>query len=472
MIPQNIGPTGYDVNVRRHSTTADFDEHVDTECTERTQPGKPDNPIRCFSDSESSRTTLRDSERSDTDDDLTVSEDEALFLEETSKAIQIISASRARREQTANDGGWEMASVPHASEFKTALLCLAQTIDPNMALQQVDARFPTESQISWEARGATVKGHFRDYGAAMKARFNSPNQDDWEWKQFGTSYTQLLALLQLDVKLLQDIWPQTSGGEAAYRRHWRLQVKHWTRSAQRQSTLIASATAGAGLLHSDEAAEEYRQDTVQHAKIHWNFMLNAMQKLCPPKVVIAAAESALRTTAQLWDFKPTTAMEAVMAKVEERLPLTFGGNPEHLAVYRVLQLLSDKATDNIWRHLKQARVDATGTSSSLGEVKGTFNSMEQATEAWQAHYAQRLARGCQRRNRLIEDAMQGTASEIGELFTELAYTTKVGFDATAMSVAYEAGDVWYGAQCYAIAYTEQAGRALAGWQQNLRDHRD
>ena len=65
-------------------------------------------------------------------------------------------------------------------------------------------------------------------------------------------------------------------------------------------------------------------------------MFNAMQKLCPPKVVIAAAESALRTTAQLWGFKPTTAMEAVMAKVEEQLPLTFGGNPKHLAVYRVL----------------------------------------------------------------------------------------------------------------------------------------
>ena len=224
------------------------------------------------------------------------------------------------------------------------------------------------------------------------------------------------------------------------------------------------------MLHSDKAAEEYRQDTVQHAKIHWNFMFNAMQKMCPPTVVIAAAASALRTTAQLWGFKPTTAIEAVMAKVEERLPLTFGGNPEHLAVYRVLHLLSDKATDDIWRHLKQARVDATGTSSSLGEVTGRFNSVEQATEAWQAHYARRLTQGCQRRNRLIDEAMRGTASEMVELFAELAHTTKVGFDTTAMAVADEAGDVWYGAQCYAIAYTEQAGRALTGWQQNLRDH--
>ena len=306
----------------------------------------------------------------------------------------------------------------------------------------------------------------------MKARFNSPSQDDWEWKQFGRSYTQLLALLQLDVKLLQDIWPKTSGGEAAYRRNWKLKVKLWTRSAQQRSNLIAKATAGAGFLQSDKAAEEYRQDTVQHAQIHWNFMFNAMQKLCPPKVVTAAADSALRTTAQLWGFKPTTAIEAVMAKVEERLPLTFGGNPEHMAVYRVLHLLSEKATDSIWRHQKQARVDATGTSSCLGEVTGRFASVEQATEAWHAHYAQRLTQRCQRRNRLVDDAVQGTASEMGELSAELKYTTEVGFDATAMAVADEAGDVWYGAQCYAIAYTEQAGRALTGWQQNLQDHRN
>jgi hypothetical protein len=72
----------------------------------------------------------------------------------------------------------------------------------------------------------------------------------------------------------------------------------------------------------------------------------------------------------------------------------------------------------------------------------------------------------------VDDAVQGTASEMGELSAELKYTTEVGFDATAMAVADEARDVWYGAQCYAIAYTEQAGRALAGWKQNLGDHRN
>ena len=80
-----------------------------------------------------------------------------------------------------------------------------------------------------------------------------------------------------------------------------------------------------------------------------------------------------------------------------------------------------------------------------------------------------MAQGCQRRNRLIEEAVVGTASELRELFAELDCTRTAGFDATAMAVAHEAGDVWYGAQCYARAYTEQAARAVAGWKRNVRD---
>ena len=228
-------------------------------------------------------------------------------------------------------------------------------------------------------------------------------------------------------------------------------MKLWTRSAQKQSKLIASAVTAAGSLPSEAAAEACRSETVKHAKTHWNFVYNAMQKMCPPKVVMSAAEAALRTTAQLWGFKPTTAMEAVMAKVEERLPLTFGGNPQHQAMYRILQVLSAKAMDVIWRHMKQTRVHDTGTSSCLSEVTGQFGDMGQATAEWHRHYAKRLAQGCQRRNRLIEEAMLGTASEMCELFSELDETRDVDFDATAMAVADEVGDVWYGAQCCAIA---------------------
>ena len=63
--------------------------------------------------------------------------------------------------------------------------------------------------------------------------------------------------------------------------------------------------------------------------------------------------------------------------------------------------------------------------------------------------------------------MLGTETEINELFAELDATRRYGFTNTAMAVADEAGDVWYGAQCYAVAYTEQAQRVLQGWKDNM-----
>ena len=53
-------------------------------------------------------------------------------------------------------------------------------------------------------------------------------------------------------------------------------------------------------------------------------------KFRSPSVVMAAAEAALRATATYWDFGETIAMEAVILKCEERLPLTFG-SPEMVA---------------------------------------------------------------------------------------------------------------------------------------------
>ena len=138
-------------------------------------------------------------------------------------------------------------------------------------------------------------------------------------------------------------------------------------------------------------------------------------------------------------------------------------------MYKILHAISAGVTDAICRHVKQSRVHDTGTSSCISEVTGKFSDTEQATAAWHKHYAQRMAQGCQRRNRLIEQAVVGTASELSELFAELDYTATAGFDATAMAVADEAGDVWYGAQCYARAYTEQAARDVAGWKDNVKD---
>ena len=66
------------------------------------------------------------------------------------------------------------------------------------------------------------------------------------------------------------------------------------------------------------------------------------------------------------------------------------------------------------------------------------------------------------------DTIQSTASEITELFAELGHTRQHGFEAASLGVADEAGDVWYGARCYAVAYTEQAARAMSAWRANFK----
>ena len=88
-------------------------------------------------------------------------------------------------------------------------------------------------------------------------------------------------------------------------------------------------------------------------------------------------------------------------------------------------------------------------------MRNASDSMATASTAWGVHYAQRLKHGCQRCNRLVGQTLTSTASEIDELFAELDNTPRLGFSATTARVADEAGDVWYGAQCYAAAYAEQ-----------------
>ena len=95
-----------------------------------------------------------------------------------------------------------------------------------------------------------------------------------------------------------------------------------------------------------------RRDTVQEVKMYWSYLYDAMCDLRSPTVVMAAAEAALRATATYWDFGETVAMEAVISKCEERLPLTFG-SPSMVALGKVITVLSAGATDAMWRYMKQ-----------------------------------------------------------------------------------------------------------------------
>ena len=58
--------------------------------------------------------------------------------------------------------------------------------------------------------------------------------------------------------------------------------------------------------------------------MYWSYLYDAMNDLRSPTVVMAAAEAALRATSTYWDVGEAVAMEAVVSKCEERLPLTFG----------------------------------------------------------------------------------------------------------------------------------------------------
>ena len=85
----------------------------------------------------------------------------------------------------------------------------------------------------------------------------------------------------------------------------------------------------------------------------------------------------------------------------------------------------------MWRYMKQRRVLATGSSSCMADVTGQYYTMAEASAAWGVHYGRRLQSDCQRRNRLLSEAVQATAAEITELFAELDITTRRGFTSCA-----------------------------------------
>ena len=206
----------------------------------RMQSGTAECPIQI---SDSDDTTLADDdpalelatdEETISDSDLTESDDELPLLPTVlMQAQQLVAASAAHRD-VHGDGHI------HQAVFKTALLQLSKRLDTAASYQQVTVRFNTESQASWEARGAAMLEVYDDYNAAMKARLSSPHQEDGKWKRFGNAYVQILALLQLDTALTHELWPSTYEGETHFRSMWRHQVKKWARSAKlraQESTL-------------------------------------------------------------------------------------------------------------------------------------------------------------------------------------------------------------------------------------------
>ena len=179
----------------------------------------------------------------------------------------------------------------------------------------------------------------------------------------------------------------------------------------------------------------------------------------------------MQWTAKVWNFQAQDAVEAVMMKVESRSPLTFSpvtlGKPQ---VGISLRVIADKLmkhqgggeiTRAIWDATKRARTAQSGSSAYTTEVTGKFGTLYHATEEWQIHYRKR--EHCELRTRTIAEAIRGTNQEVEELRKEVLRAHGEGLAATRLAVMDEAGDVWYGAQCYVVAYQEQCQRAIATW---------
>ena len=114
------------------------------------------------------------------------------------QAQRLVSAARAQHATLSSVNADDPEGTTCLDTFRTSLFSLSKATNRQSAYQQVAARFPTESQASWEARGAALLSEYADYPAAMQARLSSPQQEDARWLRFGDAYVHVLALLQLD----------------------------------------------------------------------------------------------------------------------------------------------------------------------------------------------------------------------------------------------------------------------------------
>lgn len=202
-------------------------------------------------------------------------------------------------------------------------------------------------------------------------------------------------------------------------------------------------------------------EIIRQVKDAWQYAYSAMTNVEPATVVRAAADAAMETTARYWAFNATDAVEEVIAKCTQRMPLIFA-NP---ALGTVLRTLNPEATAVMWSQTKRQRKAATGSSSYITDVTGQFDSMKQASAAWHDHYQRRKQANASDRycyNRTIRETVVATGSELEELLVELDIALQHGFSKSAMAVADEAGD---GTQCYASACQDQAHRAVAAWKE-------
>ena len=75
---------------------------------------------------------------------------------------------------------------------------------------------------------------------------------------------------------------------------------------------------------------------------------------------------------------------------------------------------------------------------------------------------------CELRTCTVAETIRGTSREVEELREEVRRVQGEGLAATKLTVMDEAGDIWYGAQCYMVAYQEQRRTAITIWSGRVR----
>ena len=241
-----------------------------------------------------------------------------------------------------------------------------------------------------------------------------------------------------------------------------------TKGAQSKGSEQTRGTRGKAQSRTVEALASTEAEEAMRA---WDVTVATMTQLDTPATVARAAAAAIHLTAKVWNFQAADAVEEVTMKAESRSPLTFSpwtlGKPQRGISLRVIadslmkHQVGGEITMAIWNAIKKARTAQSGPSSYTTEVTGKFGSLYEAMEAWKIHYENRDH--CELRTRTMAETIRGTSLEVEELRKEVLRAHREGLAATKLAVMDEAGDVWYGAQCYMVAYQEQRQRAIVTW---------
>ena len=194
-----------------------------------------------------------------------------------------------------------------------------------------------------------------------------------------------------------------------------------------------------------------------------------MQESKLPSVVQGRADKALLNTAETWSFEAGDSIEAVITKIVRRTPLTFTNPSLGLLIRCAAPEAYPVIVKSTWNQAKQKRKKQVGSSGYISEVTGEISSVTEDTARLSEHYQTRKDECCPLRNTNTDQTIRGTVSELEELIAieQVLRATTVGIADTRDDVMDEAGDTFYAAFCYTVAWKEQTSQSIRAWRANM-----